>query len=123
MDIYPDEAVSLLQKWRDESRLIHGYIIISQKTNSCIIGRIEELTPVSVRVGACSLLHSGFQTGLLLDLSEATSFGFEDWRFASGSEVEEQIRQVYEGFLFVRFASFEAQLWAVKTTDEINAPS
>jgi hypothetical protein len=121
LDATSEQAFLLLKKWRDERRLLQGSLFFSETTNACIVGRIEALTPSSVRIDAQSVSRRfGANAGLLLNLAEVIRFEFEDSRALPTGEDMAQFRQNYEGFLLMTFPGFSAQILAVRTDDEID---
>lgn len=121
MEITHEEVLSLLRKWRDEKRIIQGLLAFSEKTSCCVYGRIEHLDNDWVRVDDRSMSSFEARTGISIDLMSATGFSFEDDRIAAGTEEADQIRQCYEGLLFVRLpGGLNAQLRAARTGAEID---
>ncbi len=118
MIISREEALSLLRKWQGERRAIQVGLISFEKTGAHMLGRIEELTESSLRIDARSIRQIGFRNGLVLDLSDARAFRFEDWRDAK-PEFAEQLRDAFEAFLFIDLGECHCELYAAKTRDEL----
>jgi hypothetical protein len=114
VNVTPDEALSLLRKWREENRLIQCFLIFSATTSACIVGHITELTDDFIRV------TSAPRCGIQFSLSDAQGISFEDWREAP-PEHAEQLKEAYEAFLSVRFRNYHCELYAAKTVGELPA--
>lgn len=112
MNISPEEALSLLRKWREENRLIQCTLVSSKTTSASVVGRITELEIDSVRVTAAP------HCGVLFTLSDALELNFQDWRDAPAEDAQ-QLKEAYEAFLFVRFHDCNCEVYALKTVDEL----
>jgi len=122
MDITREEALSVLHGWKDDRRIILATLAISIKTSSCIIGRIEYLNAERIRIDDESISEHEVRTGIEIDLLGVTKFSFDDTRLVVGLEGAEQIRQNYDGFLFLSLPDgVTVNLWAARTSDEIRS--
>jgi hypothetical protein len=120
MNMKREEALSLLHSWNEDRRLIQGFLILSERTHCCVVGMIERLDGNSIRVAPG---RTGKHIGLSLDLAAAISFEYEDTRFIDSIPALsiEQIQKTYDGFLFMQFPTFRAQLWACRTIGELSS--
>ena len=87
-------------------------MICSETTSACVVGRIVELEPNSIRISGAR------RTGVLFSLSEANELSFEDWRDAP-PEHAQQLKEFYEAFMFVKLRNCHCEIYAMKTEDEM----
>jgi hypothetical protein len=122
MEITKEEALSLLRKWQQERRLMEGKAFFDDKISSNVLGRIENVSTEEVTIDDRSFVTGSTRYGMIVYLASVTRFSFEDHRFAEGLEEADQIRESYEGFLFLKFAGGGVvHLLAARTGNEINA--
>jgi hypothetical protein len=118
MTITLEDAILLLQKWREERRLIQCGLVYSPEISSCVVGRIEEITATIVKIDARSLRRRGSFDSVLFNPSSAIEFLFHDWRDAP-PEFSQQLQEAYEGHIFARFRNCHCEIYAMKTGDEL----
>lgn len=94
MHISRQEAVSLLQKWKDERLLLKAHLSPGGVTGSTTLGRIDQLDNERIEIN-----------GLTLAFGEVVRFSFEDKRFTGKAErhprVVEHMKELFDSFLFM----------------------
>jgi len=112
MEFSREQTRSLLQKWRDEKRVIHCGLFYSRHSSCAVIGRIEHLDSDSMRVDARGRDIAGKHYGLALKLSDIVRFHFET------SE-----HQGYEGAIFAELiGGWSCEIHATKLIEKELVP-
>jgi hypothetical protein len=73
MNVSTADALLILGKWQEERRIIQAGLYCSSQASSCIVGRIEEISPEGpVRITTGSLIKpTGGLIGLQINASHA----------------------------------------------------
>jgi hypothetical protein len=80
MNVSADDVLLILGKWQEERRIIQAGLYCSSQPSSCIVGRIEEISPEGqVRITAGSLIKStGGLIGMQINLHFTRTAAFHD---------------------------------------------
>jgi len=113
-----DLALSLLDRWREENRLVQAGLHApgATKTYCAIVGRIQRADQDSVTISSVE------NQRLLLSISDVARVQFEDSRGVPERfpDEREQMREFYEGvLLFQLYSGCRTTIAALKTPDEM----
>ena len=119
MVISTDEALTILRKWQQEGRPIQASLSISGRISSSALGRIQQIGADGlIKIDGSSMFHTGRLNSIAFELFQVIEVRFEDWRNAP-PEHAQQLRDVYDCFLFMNFGHYNCEFYATKTADEL----
>jgi len=107
-NISPEEALSLIDKWQQESRIVQANFVDAENSKefSCTIaGLIQEVAPSELRIHTGMQLRGDF-LGCVLGLHGARFERLDSHNFPTGEEeLKRAIKQAYEYVLIIHFGS------------------